>query len=105
MMLCDGADDADDACAADDTHLRLDPVAAACIDEPLDATASPLVEFRGILREEVDSTMDICVVVKITLRDLFDDRQRFLRGGSIVEIDQRTTVDLTVQDGEIFAIH
>ena len=47
--------------------------------------------------------MDVGVVALLVVEERVENHPRLLRGGGIVEIDERTTVDLLVEDREILA--
>ena len=47
--------------------------------------------------------MDVGVVVLVVAAQGVDDRARLLRGGRVVEVDQRLAVDLLLQDREVVA--
>jgi hypothetical protein len=46
-------------------------------------------------------TVNVAVLVEVIVTLTLDDAQRLLRGGGIVEIDQRLAIDLLVKDGEL----
>ena len=50
------------------------------------------MEFCGFLRERVDCPVDVCVVVFVKIGYGFDNLLRFLRCGSVVEVDERVVV-------------
>ena len=62
--------------------------------------------FVGVGRARgqlVRGAMDVGVLVLVELGDAVDDALRLLRGGGVVEPDQRVAVDLFAQDGKIVA--
>jgi len=73
------------------------------IDEAGDFFAGQLVIGGCLLAEGVNAAMDVGVFVFVIIFDPIDDGQRFLRGGGVVEIDQRLAVDFCIEDGEMGA--
>ena len=61
------------------------------------------VGLGGALGEKVDAAMDVRAVLLVEARDGVDDGLRLLRGGGIVEIDERLAVNRLMQRGEVFA--
>src|SRR6266704_1489640 len=49
------------------------------------------------------TTMDVGIIVTVIMFNGFNHRQRLLRRGGVVKIDQRLTVDLLVQNGKVLA--
>ena len=49
------------------------------------------------------STVDVAVLVQVIVALALNDAQRFLRGGGIVEIHQRMSVNLAVEDRKLAA--
>ena len=78
-----------------------DLLARSGIDEPLHLLACLLVGIGCTSREGVGATMDIRVIVLVIVRNLVDDLDRFLRGGTIVQPDQVVTVHLLGEHGEV----
>ena len=75
------------------------------VDELLHRLARPLRTPRSRSCESVmHAAMDVGVVVLVIAHDRVDHRVRLLRGGRVVEIDQRRAVDLRVQDREVARI-
>ena len=60
-----------------------------------------LIECCAALREVVYAAVDVGVLRAIQLRHPLDDTPGLLGRGAIVEIDQRLTIDLLLQDGEL----
>ena len=52
----------------------------------------------------MNSPVNICVVFAIISGDFVDDAPWMLRGRRIVEIDQRKSVHVLIQDGEVFPV-
>src|SRR5262249_49697345 len=71
------------------------------IEKPLGHDANVFVFCRSPLRESVDSAMDIRVVATIIILDRIDHRQRLLRGGCVVQIDERFGMDFLIEHREI----
>ena len=49
----------------------------------------------------MNAAMDVGVVVLVIIHQRLDHRARFLRGGGVVEIDERLPMDLLIQNREI----
>ena len=62
-----------------------------------------LMQVGGLLREIVYATMYVGINVKVLLTHGIKDAEWFLRGGSIIEIDQRSAVYFTLQNRKILA--
>ena len=75
---------------------------AAGIQEAAHRLAGRLVQLRGLLRKEVHAPVHVGVHVVVFVRHGFHHAAGLLRRGPVVQIDQRATVDLTSQDGEVF---
>src|SRR5215472_3201739 len=61
------------------------------------------VVLRRPLRESMHATMDIGVIVAIVVFNGFDYRHWLLRGGRVVQVDQRLAVNALVKNGKIAA--
>ena len=75
------------------------------VDEAAHGFARLLVQFGGLLREEVDAAVYVGIHVVVFVADGFDHLARLLRRRGVVEIDERTAIDLTLKDGKIFSVH
>ena len=62
-----------------------------------------LISFRRGTGEGMRAAMDVGIHRLVVRARCVQNRQRFLRRGRIIEIDQRTTVDLVLQDREKLA--
>ena len=65
--------------------------------------ACRFVQVGSLLREVVNAAVDIGVDVEVFVAHGIKHAERFLRGGRIVEIDERAAVDLAAEDGEVGA--
>ena len=68
-----------------------------------DALARRLVEVGGLDAQGVDAAVHVGVGVGVEVDEGIDHLPRLLGGGGIVEIDQRSTIDLALKDGEVGA--
>ena len=75
----------------------------ARIDEASHLDARAFVFVGGALAQRMDAAMDVGVDVRVVALQRIDHRLRLLRGGGIVEIDQRLAVHRLAQDGKILA--
>ena len=82
-----------------------DLVVVRRVDELLDRFAGHLELFRGLLAQEMHAAMDVAVYAFIIIRQSLNNRQRLLRGGGVIEIDQRFVVNRLFQYGKIVSIH
>src|SRR6202167_5278278 len=71
------------------------------VQEAAGLFASALIGVGSSRRERVCGTMNVGIFVLIEIRQAIDDCVRLLRSGSIVEPDQRTSIDTLLQDREI----
>ena len=90
--------DAFGGAAREDDFLR-----GASVDEPGDSFAGAFVGGGGAIAQLVDAAMDVRILVLVVVLDGLEDGARFLGGGAVVEVDQRMSVDLLAEDGEILA--
>ena len=74
----------------------------AGIQEAAHRLAGRLVQFGGLLRKEVHAPVHVGVHVVVFVRHGFHHAAGLLRRGPIVQIDQRTPVNLALQNGEVF---
>ncbi|MBO7630225.1 MAG: DUF2851 family protein, partial [Bacteroidales bacterium] len=86
--------------AAGEDHL----LRRGCVDETLDGAAGGLELLGGKLAQMVHATVDVAVDGEVVAGQRVDDRQRFLRGGGVVEIDERAAVDRLLQYREILTV-
>ena len=70
------------------------------VEEALDLDAGLFVGRGGALAQHVDAAMDVGVVDFVEVSNGVEDREGLLRGGRVVEVDQRLAVDLLPQDRE-----
>ena len=70
------------------------------IDEAAHRLAGGLVQVGGLLREIVHAAVHVGIDIEILVAHGVEHTQRFLRGGGIVEIHQRTVIDLPRENGE-----
>ena len=73
----------------------------AGVDETAHPLTGSLMEVGGLLREIVDATMYIGIHVQIFVAHGIEHTQRLLRCGGVVEVDQRSAIDLARQNGEV----
>src|SRR5262249_19751806 len=73
------------------------------VEEALHLLAGLVVLLGGQRAEEVDGPVDVGVVQLIVAAGRVDYRLRLLRGGGVVEVDQRLAVGLAVEDREVVA--
>ena len=71
--------------------------------EALRLGARLLVSGRRALAQLVNAAVDIGAIHLVKLTDGIDHRERFLRGGGAIEIDQRLAVDCLLEDREVLA--
>jgi len=65
-----------------------------------DRGAGGLVGSSRSLRESMNAAVDVGIDGFVVISGGIEDREGFLGGGSIVEIDERPSVDLLVKDWE-----
>jgi len=70
-------------------------------EEAADGLAGGFVAVGGLLRETVDAAVDVGVDGGVSVGDGIDDAARLLRGGGIVEIDQRAAIHLAGEEGKV----
>ena len=63
--------------------------------------ACPLVGISGQLAERVHATVYIGMQERLVMGDRIDDCARTLHRGTVVQIGERATVDLLVEDGKL----
>ena len=80
-----------------------DFVGGAGVDELAHGLAAGLMQFRGLLGEEVHAAVHVGVGVVILVGDGLDHTAGFLRRGAVVQVDQGLAVDGAAQDGEVGA--
>ena len=73
------------------------------VDELRDAGAGAFVGVGGAHRKRMEAAMHVAVVALVVVDERFDHRSRLLRGGAVVEVDERLAVDLLMQNREIGA--
>ena len=78
-----------------------DLVRAARVDELGSARPRGLEGIRGAIAQFVNPTMDIRVVVLVVMPQGLEHRARLLRGGGVVEVDQRLAMHLLIEDGKV----
>jgi hypothetical protein len=71
------------------------------IDMSLDVPSRRLITLCGLLAEEMNSPVDIAVFIPVIGNDPVDHLPRFLGRGGVVEIYQRSVINLLFQDWEI----
>ena len=74
-----------------------------CIDKTTHGLARALISLRRLVRERMQAAMHVRVAVAHRAGHRVDHRIRLLRGGSVVEIDQRLAVDRPAKDGKLLA--
>ena len=67
------------------------------MDEISYSLSGVFVCLGRLLAQIMHTSVDIAVLVEVIVALALNDAQWFLRGGGIVEIDQRLTVNLLVQ--------
>ena len=75
----------------------------AGVDKPAHGLAAGFVQLCGLLGEEMHATVYVGVSIIVFVGDGFDHRAGFLRGGAVVQVDQRLAVDGAAEDGEVGA--
>ncbi len=65
------------------------------------AGACVLVEFCCPRAQGVNSAVNVSMIFAVIPGDLVDHAGRMLRGGRVVQVDQRETIDLLIQDGKV----
>ena len=88
--VCDEVDGLGRAARPDDL------VSTAGVDELGDASASGFKRRRSSHAQLMNTAMDIGVVAFVIIHERLNHRARFLRGSSVVEINQRLAVNLLV---------
>ena len=73
----------------------------AGIDKLTHFLASGLMQIGSLLREVMHPTMHIGIHIEVLIPHGVEHHERLLRGGRIVEIDQRFAIDLARQNREI----
>ena len=74
----------------------------AGVDELADGLACPFVQLGRLLGEEVDAAVHVGIDRVVLLGNGIDHAAWFLRGGAVVEIDERLAVDRAAENGEVF---
>ena len=82
---------------------RVKMISADCagVEEAGGAGAGGLVGLGGAAAQFVDAAMDVGVVVLVKAAQGVNDGAGLLRGGGVVQIDQRMAVDLLVKNRKI----
>ncbi len=70
-------------------------------DEPADLVAGRLVRGGGALAQLVDAAVDVGALLEVAPAQPVEHGERFLCGGRAVEVDQRVTVRLAGEGGEV----
>ena len=83
--------------AADEDDL----VGRGRVEEAADLVAGRLVGVGRARREFVGGAMDVRILVPIEVHQAVDDGLRLLRGGGVVQPDQRPAVHILAKDGEV----
>jgi hypothetical protein len=78
-----------------------DLLGRGCVQQATDLFPGHLIGVGRAGREFMGAAMDVGVLVSVEIRQTVDDRLRLLRGGGVVEPDQRPAVHLPLEDGEI----
>ena len=71
------------------------------VDEPLHLRPREFVHVGRLDAQRVDAAVDIGVVLLVEVHKRVDHLARLLRGGRIIEVDERPPVDLPLQYGEV----
>ncbi len=90
--------DAFGGAANEDDLLR-----SARVEKSLDLGARLFVGFGGALAQLMHAAVDVGAIHFVELDDGVDDGARLLRGGGVIEINERLAVDGLLEDGEILA--
>ena len=80
-----------------------DFVRRAGVDKPTHGLAAGFVQFGGLLGEEVYAPVHVGIGVIVFIGNGLDHLPGFLRGGAVVEVDQRLAVDGAAEDREVGA--
>ena len=73
------------------------------VDELSHLLTRRLMQICCLLRQEMNATMHIGVDVQVFIAHRIQHTQRLLRRSAVVEIDQRFTIHLALQDREILS--
>ena len=76
---------------------------AACIEEFGGALSGGFEAGGMLIAQFVNTAMDIGIIALVVIIQRLDDRAGFLGRGGVVEINQRLSMDLLVQDGKVCA--
>src|SRR5215472_13322087 len=71
------------------------------IQEALDGSAGLFIMLRGAFGKRVHAAMDVGVIVAIIMFDGLDHGQRLLRGGRVIQVDQRLAVNALVKNRKV----
>ena len=73
------------------------------IEELLHTLTCTFMKIGSILAQEMNTTMHICIVMKISVTKFIDDAKWLLRGSSIVEIDKRLTIHRAIKNRKVLS--
>ena len=93
-----GGDEVDALCS---TTSEDDLRSAVRVDKLAHGLAGLLVEFGGLLAHPMDATVDIGIDVEILLAHGIQHAEGLLRGGGVVEVNQRFPIYGAREDGKI----
>ncbi len=80
-----------------------DLVGRGGVDQPGDGRAGALIGLGGLVGQGMEAAMDVRIGRLHQPDHGVHDRARLLRGGGVIQIDQRPAVDLPLQDRELLA--
>ena len=80
-----------------------DLVLGGRVEEAPHLLARAFVGVGGARRQRVRGAVDVRVLVLVEVAEAIDHRLRLLRGGGVVEPDERPAVDPLLQDREVAA--
>src|SRR5262249_61243830 len=69
--------------------------------EALDGRPGLFVVLRSALGKRMHATMDVGIIVPIKMFDGLDHCQRLLRGGRVIQVDQRLAVNALVKNRKV----
>ena len=79
-----------------------DFVRGAGVQEAAHRLARCLVQLGGLLGEEVHAAVHVGIDGVVFVGNGIDHATGLLRGGSVIQIDERAAIDRAAQDGKVF---
>jgi hypothetical protein len=81
-----------------------DFITAGRVDEFRGAMAGGFEGGSGAVAQFVNAAVNVGIVLLVVIAQRIENGPRFLRGGGVIEVDQRIPVDLLVQNRKILAL-